>query len=115
MVLTVAYLCGTPWLANPLIGAVTLLVTYRLASRIYDRTTARLSALLMLGSLQVVFMSSEYMNHTTALLCTMVFMLCYVEMLIHYRKLHAIGWAIAGGLALGALFLITACFAAPPA
>lgn len=103
--LALGHLAGAPWLINPLAGALTLLSTYALARRIYDEPTARLAALLTLGCQFMLIMSAEYMNHATALLWATLFIWCYVETLSRRGQPAADGWALAAGLALGALFL----------
>jgi hypothetical protein len=99
---------GTPWMVNPLEGALTLIAIYALTRRMYDEATARLAAALTLGCQFILFMSSEYMNHATALLFVTLFMLCYVETLARIsQKRHsaACAWALATGLGIGAVFL----------
>ncbi|MDE3061326.1 MAG: hypothetical protein KGJ06_09975, partial [Pseudomonadota bacterium] len=75
MVIALGHLLHAPWMVNPTEGALALVVTYLLARRVTDETTARLAAALMLGCQMVLFMSSEYMNHASALLCTTLFLL----------------------------------------
>ncbi|MEN9978954.1 MAG: glycosyltransferase family 39 protein [candidate division WOR-3 bacterium] len=64
-----------PWLLNPLCGTLTLPVIYLLGKELYDERTGRLGALLGLASPFIFNMSSEYMNHASALLFASLFLL----------------------------------------
>jgi len=100
--LALGHRIGTPWLINPLEGALTVAVMFFLARRIDGEPTAKIAAALVLASPFVFFMSSEYMNHATSLLFTTLFLLCYVETLESRR---ADFWALAAGFCLGAILL----------
>ena len=97
-------LLDIPWLLNPLEGGLTLLALYAAARRAYGETAARIAALLTLASPFVLLMSSEYMNHASALLFTALLILSYGEWLISDGK-KACLWALAAGLAAGCVFL----------
>ncbi len=107
MLLALGHVLHTPWLVNPLLGALTLVATYALARRIAGEATAHIAALLMLACPFVVFMSSEYMNHATSLLFTTTLMLCYVSALqvLPHDRSAALWWSLGAGLSLGAVFL----------
>ncbi|MDE3038812.1 MAG: hypothetical protein KGJ21_10250, partial [Pseudomonadota bacterium] len=81
LLLALGHDLSAPWMVNPTEGALTLVATYMLARRITDEQTARLSALLMLGCQLILFMSSEYMNHASALLFATLFLWGYAETL----------------------------------
>ncbi len=66
-----------PWLLNPLCGTLTLPVVYFLAKELYDEKTARISTLVAAGSPFIFNMSSEYMNHASALLFASLFLLFF--------------------------------------
>jgi hypothetical protein len=95
--LALGVLIGTPWLINPLLGALVVIVFYYLGKELYDEKTGRISA--MLGTLSpfLLFMSSEYMNHTSALLLLSCFILFFFRMV---RK-HSFVSAILAGTFLG--------------
>lgn len=105
--LALGILAHAPWLVNPLEGALTLLVIYAIARRAYGESAARLAAALTLLSPFILFMSSEYMNHASALLFTSCFILCYMEMLdtIAQNENKGILWTLGAGLSLGLVFL----------
>src|SRR5262249_12075667 len=79
--LAVGHIVVTPWLITPAEGALTLVVIYLLARRCAGETNARLSVMLTLCCPFIFFMSSEFMNHATALLFGTLFLLGYMEML----------------------------------
>ena len=106
--LAIGHIVGMPWLMNPLEGALTLVAIYALTRRICDEATARLAAMLTLGCHWVMFSSTEYLNHSGALLFTTLFLLCYVETLEtlkRNKKPQAYWWALGAGLCLGGVFL----------
>lgn len=106
--LALGFLAGAPWLVNPAVGALTLIVVYFLARRLTDEPSARIAALFFLLSPFIVVLSSEYMNHSTALLFGALAMLALVEMFLALkagRQLAGSGWALAAGLSLSAAIL----------
>jgi len=58
-------LIKAPWLVNPLFGSLSILLLYFLGRQLYDEATGRLSLFLGAASPFILFMSSEFMNHTT--------------------------------------------------
>jgi hypothetical protein len=86
-----------PWIVNPLLGSLTVIMLYFLGAELYDKTTGRLSALLAALSPFILFMSSEFMNHTSALFFFTSFMLFFAKTVRHGK----IGYAIATGASLG--------------
>ncbi len=77
--LMLGILAGIPWIINPLFGSVTLILLYFLGSELYGVKIGRLSALLGLLSPFLLFMSSEYMNHTTAMFFFILFVLMFLK------------------------------------
>lgn len=96
-VLALGVLAGAPWLVNPLLGALTVVTLYFVGRELWDDRTGRLCAVLGLLSPFVLFMSSEFMNHASALLGTTLFILCFARSL----RLSSVLWGLAAGLALG--------------
>ena len=89
---------GIPWAVNPLLGSLTIVTVYFLGKELYGEITGRLSALLAFLSPFILFMSSEFMNHSSSLLFTTIFVLFFVKSLRTGRFVHgliagaAIGW-----------------------
>ena len=98
ILLTLGVLLGAPWIINPLLGALTVGVVYYLGKELYGEVIGRLSALLALLSPFILFMSSEFMNHSSALFFASLFLLFLVKSLRTGKFLHgliaggAIGW-----------------------
>ena len=87
-----------PWIVNPLLGMLSLLAIYFLARETHGELTSRTAAVLALLCPFVVFMSSEYMSHATALLFTTLFILFFVKSVRTPRVRDAILAASALGI-----------------
>lgn len=98
ILLAAGVLVKAPWIINPLFGSLTIIAAYALGKELFDETTARITAVLTLLSPFVLFMSSEFMNHTTALFFFVVFILYFARSLRTGLFLHgllaggALGW-----------------------
>lgn len=101
LLLAVGQLTGTPWIINPLLGACALIATHGLAREIGGRAAGRIAILLVLCSPFILFMSSEYMNHATALLMATLFAWFYIRACKYGR------WqdALIAGMAMGYLLI----------
>jgi hypothetical protein len=90
-------LVGMPWIVNPLFGSLSVGAIYFLGRELYDEKTGRLGAALAALTPFILNMSSEYMNHASALLFTTLFLLFYFRTVKHGR------WhqALLAGLLLG--------------
>ena len=97
--LMLGVLAGVPWIINPLFAALTVGAMYFLGKEIHGELVGRLSALLTVLSPFVLFMSSEFMNHTTAIFFFVCFLLFFARALRTHRFLDG---ALAGA-ALGYL------------
>lgn len=91
---------GAPWLINPFFGAFTVVLLYFLGKELHGEAVGRLSALLALLSPFLLFMNSEYMNHTSALFFFVIFLLFFVKAMKNGRLLDgavagaALGWFV---------------------
>lgn len=90
-------LAGAPWLINPLLGSVTIVLLYFLGKELYGDAIGRLAAVLGLFSPFILFMSSEFMNHATVLFLFTLFLLFYARTV----RLHSTVCAIIAGACLG--------------
>jgi hypothetical protein len=107
--LSLGHRLSAPWIVNPACSALTLAVIYFLARQVFRESTARLAVLLTLGCQFILFMSAEYMNHSSTLLFTALFMLCFVhthKACLRGEKKSASRWGFATGLSAGAVMLI---------
>jgi hypothetical protein len=101
-VLTLGMLVGVPWLVNPLLGGVNILLAYLLVRKLYDRRSARLAVLLLCASPWHVFMAMNFMTHTLTLTCA----LSAAVAVIRARTTGKVLWACASGVAVGVVCLI---------
>jgi hypothetical protein len=90
LLLAIGQLAGVPWVINPLLGVLFLLSVYFLGREIGNVTTGRICLLLSSISPFIIFMSSEYMNHATALLMTTLFVLFYIRTIKFQRPKDAL-------------------------
>ena len=100
--LVVGLLFGAPWLINPLLGALAVLLFFFLGTEIYDRRTGILAALLGAASIWLLLMSSSLMAHTASMAAAAVFLLFVFKSL----RAPTIGHGLAAGLGLGMAILI---------
>jgi hypothetical protein len=101
-ILAIGALVGLPWLVNPVLGGVNVLLAYRLLLGLYPRRTARLAVLLFAASPWNLFMAMNYMTHTAALTCALAAAVAVARL----RRDPRIRWAVLGGVFLGLVGLI---------
>jgi hypothetical protein len=68
-VLAVGAWLGVPWLVNPVLGGVAVILAYLLLSEFLPGPTARLATVLLATSPWFLFMSMNFMTHTLSLVC----------------------------------------------
>jgi hypothetical protein len=102
LLLMFGWLIGAPWIINPILGSLAAILLYLIAKEMFDERTARLAGLLGTLSPFMIFMSSEFMNHATALFFTEVFILGFVRMMNRQKA----GYGLLAGFALGYVLLI---------
>ncbi len=103
-VLSVGVLAGIPWLINPLMGAVLVMLTYAIASELFEDRYARLSSFLVATSPWVIAMSASLMTHP--IVCVLV-LLAWRLLLSAYRRAAGMSWllALCAGASMGWVFL----------
>jgi hypothetical protein len=67
LVLAIGVKLGVPFLVNPVLGGICVLLTYLLVRELSDRGTARMSALLLAVSPWHLLMSMSFMSHVLSL------------------------------------------------
>lgn len=92
---------GRPWLVNPVAGGLTIATVYALGRELWDDRTGRLAAALALLSPFLLMMSSEYMNHASALLANALFLWLFARA----RRTSGLACGLGAGLSLGWLLL----------
>jgi hypothetical protein len=102
MVLAIGAWFGVPWLVNPVLGGIAVVLTYLLLGRITDARETRLTTLLVASSPWFLFMSMNFMTHTLSLVCALAAALGVAVSRQNGSWLPA----FAGGLAVGATSLV---------
>ena len=102
VLLALGVLMGVPWLVNPILAALTIAGIYLIANELYGRNIAKLSALLACTSSFFLFMSSEFLSHSSTLFFITAAFLSFVWMIKKKRPFLA---AITCGTALGCALL----------
>lgn len=100
LVLSLGALVGLPWLVNPLLAGLTVLLTHALVRDLFSRGAAHLAALLLALSPVFLFVSASHMSHTFSIACALTTLLG-----IHRARTQGPIWAGLAGLATGWLFL----------
>ena len=70
-VLAIGVVLGAPWMVNPILAALCVLLAYLFVTEIYNRRTARWLVLLLCVSPWFVFMAMNFMTHTLTLACAL--------------------------------------------
>ncbi|MDT8303486.1 MAG: hypothetical protein RQ760_18550, partial [Sedimentisphaerales bacterium] len=66
-VLALGFLLRVPWLVNPVLAGVNILLIFHFLLELYDRRTARMAIFLLCFSPWYVFMAMNFMGHTFTL------------------------------------------------
>jgi len=101
-VLALGVLLGMPWLMNPVLAGLNILLAYLLFQEISNRYTARLGVLLLCISPWFIFMSMNFMSHTFTLTCA----LAAAVAITRARRSGKTVWGLLGGIATGMVSLI---------
>jgi len=75
LMLLVGLFVGAPWLLNPLLAGLSIVLLYQLGREVYGRTIGLWAALLGAASIWLLLMSSTMMSHTSSMLFMAVFLL----------------------------------------
>ena len=101
LLLALGVLVGLPWLVNPVLAMLTVLLFYLLARDLYGRSTGLWAILLLATSPFFLFMSGSLMLHTAELFWVVLAMWAWLRAV----QLPSWRWLVLAGLALGMLFL----------
>ena len=92
---------GIPWITNPLLGALSVVLIYFYGKIYYNRNIGIISMVLAAVSPVIVFMSSEFMAHTTCMFFVLIFAILFRKSLSSTKV-----WPYAlSGFALGMVVL----------
>ncbi len=101
-VLAIGVLCGAPWLVNPVLGGLNMLLIYSLFLQIANRSFARTALCLICTSPWFVFMTMSFMSHTLTLTCALAGVISMARALRTGKTL----WGLLAGGAAGMVSLI---------
>ena len=96
-VLAIGMAAGGPWLVNPILGAVNIVLAYAALRLILPQRTARIATLLLAVSPWHLFLAMSYMSHTFSLTLALVASLAVARA---WRGGSA-WWCLLGGGAIG--------------
>lgn len=102
MVLALGAAVGMPWLVNPVLAGVGVVLTWRLVRRFYGETTGLAAAALLALSPWYLFLAMSYMSHTFTLVAALVATLAVAKL----RETGRLAWALPGGVAIGLVSLV---------
>lgn len=104
-VLALGVALGVPWLVNPLLGALGVVLSFLLVRDLSDDArAARLTALLLALSPWYLLVSMSFMTHAFSLDCALVAGWGVARMA--RRRSGGLAWSLPAGLALGVLSLV---------
>ena len=101
-ILAIGVVAGVPWLVNPVLGGVNLLLAYRLLLAFYPRRTARIAVVLLAVSPWNLFLAMSFMPHTATLTCALAAAVAVARL----RRDPRLRFALVGGFFLGMVGLI---------
>jgi hypothetical protein len=101
-VLALGVLAGAPWLVNPLLTGLSVLLAYVFVSGFFDRSTAVKTAFLLAVSPWQLLMGMSFMSHTLALALAILGAIG----VMHARRGGGLGWALTAGICVGLVSLV---------
>jgi len=101
-ILLLALVIGMTWIVNPFFGSLSVFIFYLLGKELFNEKVGLLAALLGCVSPFLLFMSSNFMSHTTCMFFFSFFLLFFFRSL---KKPSVINGIFSGG-SLGICFLI---------
>ncbi|MDH5513908.1 MAG: hypothetical protein OEY45_01975 [Gammaproteobacteria bacterium] len=97
LMLAIGSYLNVPWLINPLLAGISVLLAYALLREIFNKGLSRLILLLFALSPWQIFLAMSFMTHTFSLVATLLSALAVARM----RRQKRLAWALVGGIALG--------------
>ncbi|MFN2399265.1 MAG: ArnT family glycosyltransferase [Gemmatimonadaceae bacterium] len=101
-ILALGVLAGVPWLVNPVLAGLCILLAYAALRDVYNLRTARLAVILLATSPWFLFMAMSLMTHTLTLTCALGAAVAVARL----RRSGNLTWAWLGGIAIGLVSLI---------
>lgn len=97
LILAAGVRLGVPWIVNPVLSGISVVLLYVFLRECYSRRTARLAVLLYSVSPWQLFLAMSFMTHTAALAAALAAAVCVGRL----RRDPGVRWALAGGAAIG--------------
>src|SRR6185503_19441765 len=101
--LAVGAAAGVPWLVNPVLAGLNVLLAHVLIAQIYSRRIARRTAVLLALSPWFLFLGMSYMPHQITLFFTLV---AAVGIVLARRSADSAAWAFVAGAGVGGVSLV---------
>ncbi len=101
-ILAIGVRLGAPWLVNPVLAGIGVLLAFGVAVRLYDRPTARWAAALMSVSPWYLFLGMSFMTH----MASFALALASVRAVLRWRDGGGASWLAAAGVAAGGVSLV---------
>lgn len=101
-VLALGTLAGVPWLVNPLLAGINVVLACALLTHLFSRRIAGIAAALLALSPWFVFLGMSFMTHQLTLTCVLGAALG----IVHARRTGGLWWGLLAGGAIGAVSLI---------
>ncbi|HEV8337647.1 MAG TPA: hypothetical protein VGR67_14635 [Candidatus Polarisedimenticolia bacterium] len=98
LLLAVGASVGSPWIVNPILSALTLILAGRIGRRLLGAAGEPAVAGMMLLTPFFLFNAASYFNHPATLFCIALFLLAVLRL----EDGAGAGWALAAGAATGA-------------
>jgi hypothetical protein len=102
MILAVGAVLGVPWMVNPVLAGLNVLLLYVVVREFYSKRTARLTVLLFCVSPWQQFLAMSFGTHTWSLTCA----LAAAAAVGRLRRAPRLRYALLGGSAIGLVSLI---------
>ena len=100
-VLSLGVAVGAPWIVNPILAGLTVILAHALLKRHYEPWVANLVVMLIAVSPWFLFISGSFMSHPSSLAWTLIALLA-IEL---ERERMSGAWASLAGVCMGAIFL----------
>jgi hypothetical protein len=95
--LFIGLLIGMPWIVNPFLGSISVVIIYFIAREVYDEGISRLATILTSISPFILFMDASFMAHTG----TMLFIAIFILSVMRTFKTDKWIYPLIAGLSLG--------------
>ena len=93
---------GQTWVVNAFFSALTVALTFRLGTMLFNRDVGLIAGGLVAFSPMALLLNASLMGHTAAIFFTTLFILAYLKL----ERTHTIKWGAIAGIALGVVVIM---------